>query len=107
MFIAACKSRGVEPSLVIRGLLEAFLTAQGVELPAPPAQAELRRALRRRPQPIPPPPWLGEIHAVLSAPSPLADGLTITERQAAAEAKLSPDAKRRFARVRAGRKVRS
>lgn len=102
LFVAVCKKSGVEPSTIIRTLLEDLLVAKGYELPLEPKVAKAKAAIAAKEENE----LAREIRAVLAAPSPMLDGLTIEEREKAEQAMLSPAAKKRFAEVRAGRKIR-
>jgi antitoxin component of RelBE/YafQ-DinJ toxin-antitoxin module len=102
LFLRACKEAGVEPSSIVRTLLEDLLIAKGYELPIDPKVAKARAAIAKPAKPKAEDGELArEIRAVLAAPSPMTDGLTFDERQKAEAAMLSPAAKKRFAEVRA------
>lgn len=114
LFVAVCKQSGVEPSTILRTLLEDLLVSKGFELPIDPKVAKAKAAIAK---PAPAKPkgkapkeenaLAREVRAILAAPSPMHDGLTLDERQKADEAMLSPAARARFAEVRAGRKIRA
>lgn len=107
LFVAVCKKSGVEPSTILRTLLEDMLVAKGYELPIDPKVAKAKAVIAKPAKgKAKAPKEENELARVLAAPSPMLDGLTIEEREKAEQAMLSPAAKKRFAEVRAGRKIR-
>lgn len=93
LFVAVCKKSGVEPSTILRTLLEDMLVAKGYELPIDPKVAKAKAVIAN--------PAKGKAKAPKEE-----NELAREEREKAEQAMLSPAAKKRFAEVRAGRKIR-